>query len=140
MMTIRKRDGSIDSAGLTYLEVLCNVILLGALGQLVIVFLPFEILSLSIGWWIGIAAAIFMTSHLYSSLNDIVMMNEADANQSLRTGLFIRYGVICVVMAALYLTKFVNPVSYVFGVIMLKPAAYLQPLTDKIYGFMKNRK
>lgn len=133
MKTKQKKNQSIDSAKLTYCEVLINIITLGIIGQIVMFFIPYSLFSISIGWWIGIAGAVFMETHLYYTISDIVMMNEGDADMELRKGLFIRYGVIFVVMAALYLVKIINPVAYVFGVIMLKPAVYLQPLSEKIY-------
>lgn len=133
MKIIQKKNESIDSAKLTFLEVLINVLFWGIVGQIVILFIPFPVFELSAGWWVGIAGAIFLETHLYYTLSDIVMMSEGEADSELRKGMFIRYGVIVVVMAGLYLTKFINPVAFVFGVLMLKPAVYLQPLSDKIY-------
>lgn len=139
-MTILRKDESIDSALLTYFEVLFSIVLLGIIGQIVIVFLPIDFVKVSIGWWIGIGGAVFMETHLYNNLKDIVLMNELDADKSLRTNMFIRYGVILFVMAIAYLTGFANPVAFIFGVLMLKPAVYMQPLVDKIYiDLDKNR-
>ena len=144
MIRIRKKDGSIDRAELTFAELIIAVVILGLIGQICLFIIPIEyvhtfILSLSVGWWIGIGAAVFMATHLYNNVSDIVMMAEKDADDVLRHNMIIRYGIIFVVMVLIYLTKLVNPVAYVVGVIMLKPAVYLQPLVDKIYTGIAGR-
>ena len=143
MMQIRKKDGSIDRADLTYVELIVAVILLGLIGLVILILLPDTViqnkLSVIIGWVIGIGAAVFMATHLYNNVSDIVLMQEKDADDVLRHNMIIRYGIIFVLMAIIYLTKEINPVAYVVGVIMLKPAVYLQPLVDKIYSGIKNK-
>lgn len=143
MMQIRKKDGSIDRADLTYVELIVAVILLGLIGLVILILLPDTViqnkLSVIIGWVIGIGAAVFMATHLYNNVSDIVLMQEKDADDVLRHNMIIRYGIIFVLMAIIYLTKVINPVAYVVGVIMLKPAVYLQPLVDKIYSGIKDK-
>lgn len=143
MMQIRKKDGSIDRADLTYVELIVAVILIGLIGLAILILLPDTViqnkLSVIIGWVIGIGAAVFMATHLYNNVSDIVLMQEKDADDVLRHNMIIRYGIIFVLMAVIYLTKVINPVAYVVGVIMLKPAVYLQPLVDKIYSGIKDK-
>lgn len=143
MMQIRKKDGNIDRADLTYIELVIAVVFIGVIGLILLLLLPESViqsrLSIVIGWIIGIGAAIFMATHLYNNVSDIILMQEKDANDVLRHNMIIRYGIIFVIMAIIYLTKVINPVAYVVGVIMLKPAVYIQPLVDKIYSGIKKR-
>lgn len=154
MIRIHRKDGSIDYAELTYAELISTIVVLGIIGQLVMIILSnfhfvqngrfiaiseeYSVIfsvgwSLALGWWIGIAAAIFLARHLYNNVSDVIMMETKDANDVLRHNMIIRYAIVFVLMTVIYLTKVANPVTYVIGVMMLKPAAYLQPLADKIY-------
>ena len=87
--------------------------------------------SYSLGLWIGILLAGFLAWHMWKTIDEALDMGEAGAQKIMRKQSMIRYIVIIVVLAVLMCTEAANPLAAFLGVMTLKVAAYLQPVTHK---------
>lgn len=90
-------------------------------------------LSYSIGLWAGIFCALFMATHMAWSLGCALDMEENDAVKKIQMHNLLRYGVVVIVFFFLLYTELGNPLAAFLGVMGLKVAAYLQPVTHKIF-------
>lgn len=83
--------------------------------------------------WVGIALAFVSAWHMYKSL-DRALKPGVDAAKAVTVSNLVRYICIIIIFAVLLLTKFFQPLVAFLGLMSLKVAAYLQPITHKIYN------
>lgn len=81
--------------------------------------------------WIGVALALITVFHMYRSL-DKALEPGVDAAKAVTISNLIRYGCIVVVFAIVLVTEIFNPLVTFLGLMSLKAAVYLQPITHKI--------
>lgn len=125
----------------TLKEMLCGMLVYGAVGQLVIWALIKGSWWVSFGWWIGVLVAMLSGYQMWWSLNKALDLTAENARKKMTAYSLIRYGIIIVIMAVVMTTQIVDPVAAVFGVFALKFGAYLQPLMHylhKHFGASKN--
>lgn len=84
------------------------------------------------GLLIGMLGAIFMGVHMALTIEDALLFDEKTAISYIRKQTYIRYAVACILVIAVGVTNIASPVAAVFGLLLLKPGAYLQPLVHKI--------
>lgn len=89
-------------------------------------------LSYSVGLWIGAVLAAAMAWHMWRTLDSALELGEAGAQKLMRRQSALRYGVVILVLVFLMLTETANPLSAFLGIMTLKVAAYLQPITHKV--------
>ena len=87
----------------------------------------------SIGLLIGILCAMGMAVHMAWSLNMALDLGESGAVKKMQLHNLLRYGIVVVVIFALWLSGIGNPVVAFLGIMGLKVAAYLQPFTHKLF-------
>ena len=136
-MTTQKKE-NINNPDEVLRELATGIIAVGIVGQIFCLFFS-QIFFESMGWWLGIAVALFMGWHMYHNLGRILGLAEGDAISAARTGAIIRYAVALGIMLVVYFTGWVSGVTYVLGIFSLKIGAYLQPVTHKIFLKFKNK-
>lgn len=130
MIEKSKRTGKIDR---TLLELFAGILLYGAVCEAAGVFFVKGKLYYTIGIWYGILLAFFMAWHMWRSLDRGLDLGEGGAPKYLAKANIIRYVIVAVCYMALAVLDFGNPVAAFFGILGLKAAAYLQPLTHKCF-------
>ena len=110
----------------TLAELFAGITASALLFQGVIVWLVKDRLSYSIGLWIGAALAAGLAWHMWWTLG------EAGAQKQMRRQSALRFGVVILVLGVLMMTQAANPLAAFLGIMTLKVAAYLQPVTHKV--------
>ena len=115
-------------------EMIAGILFSGAI--IIALFFAFSenAISLTIGLAAGILGAIVMVTHMAYTIEDAVLLNENDAASYIRKMTYVRYGIACVVVIAIGLSGIGSPVTAVFGLLLLKMGAYLQPLCHRIFN------
>lgn len=116
----------------TLKEMLCGMLLFGAVGQIVIL-LFIRGAGISLGWWIGVLTAMGCGYQMWWGLDRALDLPESDASKKMMLYSMLRYVAIVAIMAAVMITEIANPLAAVFGVFALKAGAYLQPLMHKLF-------
>lgn len=132
MRTIASREENINRPDEVLRELMTGIIVVGVIGQLICLFIPTQVLFLSIGWWVGIAVAIFMAWHMYRNISNALDMAEGDAISSVRYSSMIRYGTALVLMMIVHYSGAASVVSYVIALFSLKIGAYIQPIMHSV--------
>lgn len=95
-------------------------------------------LDYALGLWLGIATAAAMSIHMSWTLERAMEIGRAGAQKKVGAHNLVRYGILLILFTVVLLTDAANPLAAFLGVMSLKIAAYLQPVTNKIYNkFMK---
>ena len=115
----------------TLKELLIGFIAMGFLFQITIVWFIKNKISFSLGLWIGVFLAVFLAWHMWKTIDEALDMGEAGAQKVMRKQSLLRYAIIIIVLAVLMCTEYANPLAAFLGVMTLKVAAYLQPVTHK---------
>lgn len=120
----------------TLLELLTGILISGVIFQTAGLFFPMQQDKYAIGLWPGIFLAAFSAFHMWHSLNRAFLCDEKSAARLLAGGYVLRYLVTGIFLVVLYFTEVGYVLSGFLGVMGLKTAAYLQPLTHKFYNFI----
>ncbi len=112
-------------------ELFLEILLLGAVIQVIGLFLTKDQGVFAIGLWVGIVLALGMAAHMEWALVTGMDMGDGARGHIIKHSI-IRYGVVFVVfvLMAYYLKSAIVPCF--LGIMTLKVAAYLQPFTHKI--------
>ncbi len=138
-MAVQKKGQTMEEAGKgrktipdTLAELFAGITASALLVQGVIVWLVKDRLSYSIGLWIGAALAAGLAWHMWRTLDQALDLGEAGAQKQMRRQSALRYGVVILVLGVLMMTQAANPLAAFLGIMTLKVAAYLQPVTHKV--------
>lgn len=123
-MNIKKLDE-------TLLDMIIGIILFGMVCQIIGLFFVQDKVAYSAGLWIGTMVAIFMASHMWWALNNAMQQDTGGAEKLVRNHSLIRYGMVVLIFVLIAITKKANPLSAFLGIMGLKVAAYIQPITYK---------
>lgn len=123
----------------TLRELLIGILFYGIVLQLSCVWFFQDKLGCSIGFWIGILTAAGAGIHMWWALDKALDYSEADAMKKIRLHSMLRYLAIVLILGILMLSGVANPLTAFAGVMSLKAAAYLQPITHKCLTKMKNK-
>ncbi len=118
----------------TLLELLTGILLFGILGQIVVLFLPFDRIKCAVGWWPGVLIAFLSAIHMWRSLNKALLCDEKSAAKLMAGGYLIRYLIVAVFLVFLFFTNAGYILAGFAGVMTLKMSAFLQPVTHKFYN------
>ena len=116
----------------TLLELGAGIVAAGILFQIALVWLVKNKLMYSIGLWIGVGLALFLAWHMWKTLDEALGLGAAGAQKVMRKQSLLRYGAVIAVLGILMWGKFASPLAAFLGVMTLKVAAYLQPITHKV--------
>ncbi len=115
----------------TLLELCLGILIFGAACQITIVWFLIDKLGFSLGLWMGILLAVGCAVHMWWSINRYLDYG-IDASKVAAKDHLIRYGVIIIVMAIIMLTGVAQPLAAFLGLMGLKVAAYIRPITHKL--------
>jgi len=116
----------------TLREMILGIFAAGVLAAVLCGILSKNFLTDIIGLLCGIAGAVFMAVHMACTIEDAVLLGEKGAIAYTRKMTYIRYGVICIIVVLVGVSRIGSPVMCVVGVMLLKAGAYLQPLIHRI--------
>ncbi len=114
-------------------DLLIGILLYGVVCEAVGLIFVKDRLFYSTGLLIGILCAMGMAVHMAWSLNRALDLGESGAVKKMQLHNLLRYGIVVVVIFALWLSGIGNPVVAFLGIMGLKVAAYLQPFTHKLF-------
>lgn len=121
----------------TLLELLAGIIVLGMIIQIVCLIVSRNYIYDAVGLWAGIGICCFSAIHMSRSIEDAVDLGEDSATKRVRVGYATRMLITLIVAGAVIYFKKGNYVTLLIGVFPLKLAAYLQPITHKIFERVK---
>lgn len=139
MIVMTNQENTDGGKDYTLYEMYAGMIFIGLLVQIVCIFVAEDWVYLAKGWWPGIIAAMLMAWHMQYGIEVALGMSEADAITKFRSSAIIRYIAAAVVMYIIYFTDIGNVLMYMGGLFTLKAAAYMQPLTHRIFELFKNK-
>lgn len=118
----------------TLLELLTGIVVFSLVCQAAV--LPFSVdkVRYAIGLWLGSVVAFLSAIHMWRSLNIAFLCDEKSAARLLAGGYVIRYLITGVFLVLLFYTQTGYVLAGFLGVMGLKAAAYLQPVTHKFYN------
>ncbi len=134
VMTGMPDTGITNKFNHTLLELWAGIGLAGLVGQAVVFFVERKA-YFTIGWWYGIVISLFMAWHMWRGLDRGLDLGEG-ASQYLAKSNIIRYVIVTIAYVALAVLDFGSPLSAFAGILMLKVAAYFQPITHKAFKKM----
>jgi hypothetical protein len=112
-------------------EVYMGIILFGLVCQTTAVWFLKDKAGFSLGLWIGVLLALGCTAHMWWSISRYLDFGANAPRMAARDQL-IRYGVIVIVMGIVMVTKAAQPLAVFAGLMGLKVAAYIRPITHKL--------
>lgn len=121
----------------TLAELFAGIAAAGLLFQTTIVWLVKDRLSYSVGLWIGVFLAAALAWHMQRGIESALALGEGGAQKAMRTQSLIRYAAVVLILGVLMCTEAANPLSAFLGVMTLKVAAYLQPVTHKVISKLR---
>lgn len=114
-------------------ELILGICVFGVIVQLAGVWFVEDKLKYSSGLWIGILVAVGMAIHMAVVILDSVdAVVEKKARKRATLFSILRYVVVVLIFLVVFYLKLGNILMMFVGVMGLKIAAYLQPLTHKI--------
>lgn len=116
------------------LELLTGVLIFGICCQAAGLPFPIQKGKYAIGLWLGVLLAGACAFHMWRSLNKAFLCDTKSAARLMAGGYALRYLVICAFLLVLYFTDAGYVLAGFLGVMGLKAAAYLQPVTHKFYN------
>lgn len=116
----------------TLAEMLTGILFLGIACQIIGAFIVSDQLLYAKSLWFGILLAAASAFHMYRSL-DRALDFGSRASKMIFQAYIIRYFIIFVVLFIIVTTDALQPLVVVMAYMSLKIAAFLQPLTHKIW-------
>lgn len=115
----------------TVWELLLGILFMGIILEIVGTMIVKDKLYYSIGLGIGILSAVFMTFSIHSSVVQAIDVGESGAKVKMITSYIIRTVLVVAVILVTGVMKLGNIVGLLLGLMTLKVAAYIQPITHK---------
>lgn len=113
-------------------DLLLGNILFLVLGE-VIFFLIFGLnKGVLLGYLSGAVFSMFMVIHMAVSIEESVRMDENSALKYIRKHYIIRVIAMIILFVIVWYTEAVNLASMMFGILILKLSAYIQPVTNRL--------
>lgn len=113
------------------LELWLGILFTGLVLQLVGMWFADNKFLYSMALWLGIVLAIVTVLHMYRTLDKALDLGT-EAQKIVTIANLVRYACIVVVFAVIMITETLNPLITFMGLMSVKVAAYLQPITHKI--------
>ena len=111
----------------TLTELLAGLVLAGIGFEFIGLIFVKDRLSHSIGMLIGVIIALAMVTHMAFSLNNALDWDEDQAKRVMWKSYMLRYVSVAISLGLIAYFRIGNVISCFFGIMTLKPAAYLQP-------------
>lgn len=124
--------GTMRKINETLLELWIGSVAAGLMAQVVLFIIHKELLSCTVGLWIGVLGALLGAYDMWHTLDLALDYSEADAQKSVRMRSTLRYVGFVIIILGCGFTGLANPLAAFAGVMTLKAGAFLQPVTHKI--------
>ena len=99
----------------------------------IIIFIVFKgKLNIMLGFLIGVILSVFMVCHMAYAIDDSVRMDEHSALKHIKKTYIVRMIALLIVFLAVWFTGVGNLAAMMFGVLVLKLSAYIQPITNRL--------
>lgn len=89
-------------------------------------------LNKTLGLILGTVATMLLTWHMERTILKALDLDEKGAKATAISGYFLRYMLVFVLLVAAAYSKMADPLCVFLGLMLRKPAAYIQPFTHKI--------
>ncbi len=119
-----------------FVELLIGIITCFIIAETIILLFTDRILYNTVGLLIGSIYAGFSAYHIAKSVDESVYMGD-EGDKHFRKGYILRVIVMIVIFALFYFFDIGNALVTLVGMMSLKWAAYIQPITHKIINKMK---
>mgnify|MGYP002510986371 CR=1 FL=1 len=136
-----EHDGKGDAAkkkDRTLFELSVGIVAWGLICQLTVVWFVSDRAGYSLGLWMGTFLAVAAGCHMWWALDRALDLARDNAVKMITKHNIIRYAVIVAAMAFIMVNGAANPLAAFLGIMGLKVAAYLQPFTHKVLGYVNN--
>ncbi len=117
----------------TLLELIIGIFVLAMVAQIVLFFAFDKDLYNAIGLWSGVGIALFMVIHMNITIRRQIEMDGEGAAKYAQNVASIRRTVMIIGLIVIAAFRLGNVLTMLLGIFTLKFAAYLQPLTNKIF-------
>lgn len=114
-------------------EMLVGILFFGIVCEMVGVFFVEDKWFYSAGLLAGVLIAMAMALHMAWSLQTALDLGETGVVKQMQKNNLLRYAGVLIAFGILIITGLGNPLSAFLGVMGLKVAAYLEPITHKIF-------
>lgn len=122
----------------TVWELLAGILFSGAVLLLIGILAAGDKVYFAAGLGIGVLVAIFMTIHIYVSIEKSIDVGEGGARNSVIISYVIRTLVLLASILITGIFKLGSLVGLLLGILTLKVAAYIQPVTHKFIEGIKS--
>ncbi len=129
----------INSMNKTLKEMLIGIVFCGLIFEISGVWFVVDKVAYSVGLLVGILIAMSMVIHMEWVLDTALDGVSEGAENKVRLHSVIRYVLVVLVLAVIMYTGVLNPLASFLGVMSLKVAAYLQPITDRVIHKKKTK-
>lgn len=114
-------------------ELLLGILASGIVFELIFIWFVKDKIYFSLGLLLGVLIAVFMAWHMAFTLNRAMDYTEENATNRVQKHYLIRYLIVIIVFIAAAVSKLVNPLAVFLGIMTLKVAAYIEPITNKLF-------
>lgn len=114
-------------------EMLAGILFFGIVCEITGVFFVEDKWFYSTGLLVGVLIAMAMAVHMAWSLQTAMDLGETGVVKQMQKNNLLRYAGVLTAFGILIITGLGNPLSAFLGVMGLKVAAYLEPVTHKIF-------
>lgn len=105
-----------------------GIVLFGIICQVIGILFVKDRAGYSIGLWVGVITALFMTFHMAYTLDGAVELGVKGAQAAVTRQNLVRYAIVVVILAVMMVTKIGNPLASFLGIMGIKFGAYMQPV------------
>ena len=125
----------------TLIELLVGIVCIGVLEQVILLLFFENHLYNAIGAWCGILVSIICAIHMKRSIEDAVVLGDAErAIKHATKGYITRMAITAVLVGVVLYFRLGNPITILTGVFALKLAAYMQPFMHKVFLKLQEKK
>ena len=122
----------------TLLELKTGIVILGLLGLIITAcFGPLfkeKAPWMCLSWVFGMLTALLSASDMYRVLDRALDLPEKQAQRAIYMGYLKRYVILGIMLVLFCLSEKLDPIAFFISYMTLKLAAYMQPLTHKLYN------
>lgn len=122
----------------TLLELKTGIVILGLLGLIVTAcFGPLfgnKAPWMCLSWVFGMLTAMLSATDMFRTLDRALDLPEKQAQRTIYMGYLKRYVILGIMLVLFCLSEKLDPIAFFIAYMTLKLAAYMQPLTHKIYN------
>jgi hypothetical protein len=111
-------------------EMVAGIIIFGFACQIAVVWFVHNMLSFSLGLWLGIILAIGYAVHMWWSIERYLYMGAYAAGMA-RKHMMFRYMIVAIVLVIAAAANFVEFLAVVLGILGIKAGALIQPFIRK---------